>query len=132
MKTWNNKCINKAECNNEILLKATNQTDPRIKKNWHWTYRWLCVVIGLIILCKPTIVKPAHVVTCIKRFPFSCSIIRNIHILASGPYARGPPGNCQACTCVRTTLVLASSFNMPDILHTGKKVRLHIYVSNII
>jgi hypothetical protein len=31
MKTLNNKCSNKAECDNEILLKVTNQTDPSIK-----------------------------------------------------------------------------------------------------
>ena len=27
------KCSNKAECDNVIPLKVTNQTDPRIKKN---------------------------------------------------------------------------------------------------
>ena len=32
MKTWNKKCSNKAECNNGIPLKVTNQTDPSIKK----------------------------------------------------------------------------------------------------
>ena len=32
MKTRNNKCSNKAECNNGIPLKKTNQTDPSIKK----------------------------------------------------------------------------------------------------
>ena len=30
MKTWNNKCNNKEECDNGILLKVTNQTDPSI------------------------------------------------------------------------------------------------------
>jgi len=29
MKTSNNKCINKAECDNGIPLKATNQTDQK-------------------------------------------------------------------------------------------------------
>ena len=33
MKTWNNKCSNKAECDNGIPLKITNQTDPSIKKD---------------------------------------------------------------------------------------------------
>ena len=37
MKTWNNKCSNKAECDNGIPLKITNQTDPSIKKNGTWT-----------------------------------------------------------------------------------------------
>ena len=32
MKIWNNKSSNKAECNNGILLKVTNQRDPSIKK----------------------------------------------------------------------------------------------------
>ena len=32
MKTWNNKCSNKAECDNGIPLKVTNKTDPSIKK----------------------------------------------------------------------------------------------------
>jgi hypothetical protein len=27
MQTWNNKCSNKAECGNGILLKVTNQSD---------------------------------------------------------------------------------------------------------
>ena len=31
--TWNNKCSNKAECDNRISLKVTNQTHPSIK-NW--------------------------------------------------------------------------------------------------
>ena len=30
MNTWNNKCSNKAECDNGISLIVTNQTDPRI------------------------------------------------------------------------------------------------------
>jgi len=34
--TWNNKCSNKAECDNGILLKVTNQTDPSIKKLGHY------------------------------------------------------------------------------------------------
>ena len=33
MKTRKNKCSNKAECDNGIPLKVTNQTDPSIK-NW--------------------------------------------------------------------------------------------------
>ena len=33
MKTWNNKCSNKEECDNGIPLKVTNQTDPSVKKN---------------------------------------------------------------------------------------------------
>jgi hypothetical protein len=32
MRTWNKKCSNKAECNNGIPLKVTNQTDSSIKK----------------------------------------------------------------------------------------------------
>ena len=35
MKTWKNKCSNKAECDNGISLKVTNQTDPSIKKLGH-------------------------------------------------------------------------------------------------
>jgi hypothetical protein len=30
------KCSNKAECNNGIPLKVTNQTDPSIKKKENW------------------------------------------------------------------------------------------------
>ena len=32
MKTWNNKCSNKTECDIGISLKVTNQTNPSIKK----------------------------------------------------------------------------------------------------
>jgi len=42
MKTWNNKCSNKAEWDNEILLKVTNQTDPSIKKTGTWTVARAC------------------------------------------------------------------------------------------
>jgi hypothetical protein len=30
------KCSNKAECNNGISLKVTNQTDPSIKNKENW------------------------------------------------------------------------------------------------
>jgi hypothetical protein len=49
MKTRNNKCSNKAECDNGIPLKVTNQTDPSIK-NWDIeSNKFLCLVIGLAI-----------------------------------------------------------------------------------
>jgi hypothetical protein len=32
---WNNKCSNKAECDNGTSLKVTNQTDPSMKKLGH-------------------------------------------------------------------------------------------------
>ena len=35
MKTWNNKCSNKTEYDNEIPLKVINQTDPSIRKLGH-------------------------------------------------------------------------------------------------
>jgi hypothetical protein len=48
MKTWNKKCSNKAECNNGIPLKVTNQTDPGIKKRKLGHRQWhVLLVIGL-------------------------------------------------------------------------------------
>jgi hypothetical protein len=44
----NNKCSNKAECDNGISLKVTNQTDPSIKRLGHSQYHVL-LAIGLII-----------------------------------------------------------------------------------
>ena len=38
------KCSNKAECNNGISLKVTNQTDPSIKKKENWDIDLACVV----------------------------------------------------------------------------------------
>ena len=38
MKTKNNKCSNKAECDYRQPLKSTNQTDPSMKKTWDIVY----------------------------------------------------------------------------------------------
>ena len=36
--------------------------------------------------------------------------VHNIHKLAWGPYARGPPCNCPACPCGKTALITQGYF----------------------
>ena len=71
-------------------LGITNMIEPKLCMNAHWKVP--CKVVFLAWIGNPRwppmqdpncawmvkwMVKPAHAVTCIKRFPFSCSDIEN-------------------------------------------------------